>query len=402
MATVVQPYVNLLDPEWYVDPFGAYRWLRDHDPVHWDPVQRIWGISRYQDLVDVEKDWKRYSSFDGSRPRSDQRDDTSMINRDDPDHQAQRSIVAREFTPRAVKRIEDQVRAVVTELIDEVAPQGGCEAVEALASRLPAIVIGDKLGYPRELWRDVRMWSEVTMHQAGQTPADGSAHGQAPAMQGAIGAFAAATMEIIAQRRADPKDDLISTWAHTEVDGRRWTDPEILSECLLLLDGGAETTRTVIGSIIRELALQPDQRQRLLDEPSLLERTAVEEFIRWVTPISNMRRTVREDHVLHGKELHAGDEVLLLYGAANRDERVFDDPERFDVARGHNHHVAFGFGAHFCLGASLARLEIRVMFEELLRRIPDWRLAPGAEPRIMPATFARAYDAVPIEFTPAR
>jgi cytochrome P450 family 142 subfamily A polypeptide 1 len=134
----------------------------------------------------------------------------------------------------------------------------------------------------------------------------------------------------------------------------------------------------------------------------VLGDTAVEEFIRWVTPILNMRRTVTEDHELHGKQLHQGDEVLLMYSSGNRDERVFDDPERFDVTREHNHHVAFGFGTHFCLGASLARLEIRVMFEELLRRIPDWRLAPGAEPRILPATFARAYDAVPIEFTPGR
>jgi cytochrome P450 family 142 subfamily A polypeptide 1 len=402
MGTVVTPYINLLDPEWYVDPFEAYRWLRDHDPIHWDPVQRIWGVSRYHDVVDVEKDTRRYSSFDGSRPRTDQRADRSMINLDDPEHQRQRSLVAREFTPRAVKRIEEQVRGVVTELIDDVAAAGTCEAVDALASRLPAIVIGDKLGYPRELWRDVRMWSEVTMHQAGQTPADGSPNGQSPESGAAIASFAAATMAIIAERRAEPKADLISTWIHSEVDGRPWTDAEILSECLLLLDGGAETTRTVIGSIIRELALQPDQRQRLLDQPELLERTAVDEFIRWVTPISNMRRTVREDHERDGKELHAGDEVLLLYGAANRDDRVFDDPERFDVARPGNHHVAFGFGSHFCLGASLARLEIRVMFEELLRRIPDWRLVPGTEPTIMPATFARSYDAVHIEFTPSR
>ena len=240
------------------------------------------------------------------------------------------------------------------------------------------------------------------MHQAGQTPADGSPNTQSPESGAAIGSFAAATMAIIAERRAEPRADLISTWVQSETDGRPWTDAEIMSECLLLLDGGAETTRTVIGSIIRELALQPDQRQRLIDQPELLERTAVDEFIRWVTPISNMRRTVTEDHERDGKELRAGDEVLLLYGAANRDDRVFDDPERFDVARPGNHHVAFGFGAHFCLGASLARLEIRVMFEELLRRIPEWRLVPGTEPRIMPATFARAYDAVHIEFTPSR
>ena len=394
--------VNLLDPEWYVDPFEAYRWLRDHSPVHWDPVQRMWGISRHADILLVEKDTKRYSSFDGSRPHTDQRADTSMINMDDPVHQQQRMLVARRFTPRAVRSHEDRVRAVVTELIDEVAPKGSCEAVEALASRLPAIVIGDYLGYPRELWPLVRKWSEETMYQAGQTPADGHIPELRDQMSEAILEFSMETLKVIAERRAEPQDDLISVWCHSERDGRPWTDEEVLQETILVLDGGAETTRTVIGSIMVELARRPDQRQKLLDDPTLLQGPAVEEFIRWVTPISNMRRTVQEDHELHGQQLHEGDEVLLLYGAANRDDRAFDDPESFIVDRPHNHHVAFGFGTHFCLGASLARLEIRVFFEELLRRIPDWRLAPGADPRILPATFTRGYDAVEIEFTPAQ
>jgi cytochrome P450 family 142 subfamily A polypeptide 1 len=169
------------------------------------------------------------------------------------------------------------------------------------------------------------------------------------------------------------------------------------AELLLVIDGGAETTRTVIASIVRELALQPDQHDRVRADPSLLSGPAVEEFIRWVSPISNMRRTVTVDHDVQGLALHAGDEVVLLYGAANRDDRVLDDPERFDVGREHNHHVAFGWGTHFCLGAALARLELRVIFEELLRRLPRWRLA-GPEPRIVSGTFARAYDAVRVEW----
>jgi cytochrome P450 family 142 subfamily A polypeptide 1 len=406
MTATDAPTINLLDPRFYVDPYGAYRWLRDNDPVFWDPIHRIWGISRYDDVVAIEKDTARYSSLYGSRPRADQRDDTSMINKDDPQHQRQRMLVARQFTPRAVKQIEADVRRAVTALIDDVAPVGACDAVQALASPLPAIVIGDKLGYPRELWPKVREWSEVTMHESSQFPADGSPPARSPRMEAAMGEFATVTLDLIAKRRADPQQDLISLWAHStstdEGDGRTWTDGEVLSECILLLDGGAETTRTVIGSIIRELALQPEQRQILLDRPDVLADTAIEEFIRWVTPILNMRRTVTETHELHGKTLNEGDEVLLMYSSANRDDRAFDDPERFDVTRAHNHHVAFGFGTHFCLGASLARLEIRVMFEELLRRMPDWRLAPGTDPQIMPATFARAYDAVPIEFTPSR
>ena len=168
-----------------------------------------------------------------------------------------------------------------------------------------------------------------------------------------------------------------------------------------MLNGGAETTRTVIGSMIRELALQPDQRQLLLDRPELVSTSAVEEFIRWVTPVLNMRRTVTVDHELHGQQLHEGDEILLLYGAANRDPSAFDDPDVLDVARANKRHVAFGFGTHFCLGAHVARLEIRVMFEEMLQRIPHWELVDPDEPKIMPASFARAYDRIPIRFTPS-
>lgn len=402
MTATEAPYVNLLDPEFYVDPWEAYRWLRVNDPVHWDPVHRIWGISRYEDIIEVEKNWKRYTSIDGSRPAIDQRDDTSMINRDDPEHQQQRMLVARQFTPRAVKQIEDKIRTIVNELIDEIADAGRCEAIEALASPLPAILIGDKLGFPRELWPKLREWSEVTMYESGQNPPDGSPAPISEPSMNAIMEFSMATMELIARRREEPQDDLISIWATTEVDGRLWTDGEIISECLLLLDGGAETTRTVIGSVIRELALRPDQRQILIDRPEVLAETGVEEFIRWVTPILNMRRTATEDHEFRGKKIAKGDQLLLMYASANRDEEVFDDPDDFDVERQHNHHVAFGFGTHFCLGSSLARIEIRVMFEELLRRIPDWQLVPGSESKILGATFTRAYDRVDIEFSQKR
>jgi len=213
-----------------------------------------------------------------------------------------------------------------------------------------------------------------------------------------IGEFATTTIGLIEARRAEPRDDLLSVWAHTP----GWDVKHILDETILLLDGGAETTRTVIGSMIRELARQPDQRRILAERPGLLATTAVEEFIRWVSPLSNMRRTATADHDRHGQRIRAGDEVLLLYGAANRDPRAFPDPDILDVTRPHNRHLAFGAGTHLCLGAHLARLEIRVLFEEMLRRMPDWELACPDEPRIVPATFARAYDRIRITFTPSR
>ena len=389
------PYVNLLDPQFYVDPWEAYAWLRDEAPVFWDPVQELWAVSRHEDLLAVEKQGHRYSSFDGSRPHIDLRTDESMINLDDPVHQAQRNLVARQFTPRAVRDHEDHVRQVVTEILDLVTPLGECEAVEAIASRLPAMMIGELLGYPPELWERVRFWSEQVMYLAGQTSPAGPPHETPAELAPVFMEFTQTTLALIEDRRAEPRDDLISRWVHAE----GWDTQKVLSETILVLNGGAETTRTVTGTMIRDLSLHPEQRQFLLDEPELLSTTAIEEFIRWVSPVLNMRRTVTEEHELHGERLRVGDQLLLLYPAANRDPRAFEQPDVLDVRRVDNRHVAFGFGTHFCLGAHLARLELRVMFEELLRRIPDWELVDPDEPQILPATFARAYDQVRIRFT---
>jgi cholest-4-en-3-one 26-monooxygenase len=391
-----QPYVNVLDPRFYVDPWQGYAWLRDEAPVFWDPAQRLWAISRYDDVVAVERDGRRYSSFRGSRPHLDQRADQSMINLDDPAHQAQRNLVARRFTPRGVRNHEQRVRGVVTRILDEVAPGGECEAIEAIASRLPAMVIGELLGYPPELWERVRFWSERVMLLAGQTSPTGPPHVSDPGLLPVMQEWAEITVALIEDRRVEPRDDLISLWVHA--DG--WDVKHVLDETVLVLDGGAETTRTVIGSMIRELAMRPEQRQLLIEQPELLSSTAVEEFIRWVSPVLNMRRTATEDHELGGQPISAGDELLMLYASANRDPRAFERPDVLDVTRDHNRHVAFGFGTHFCLGAHLARLEIRIMFEELLRRLPDWELIDPAEPQILPASFARAFDSIRIRFTP--
>jgi cytochrome P450 family 142 subfamily A polypeptide 1 len=389
--------INVLDPEFYVDPWEAYRWLQDEAPVFWDPIQRLWVISRYEDVRSVEKDGEKFSSFSGSRPHIDQRNDQSMINMDDPAHQTQRSLVLRRFTPRSIRGHEERVREIVTRILDEVVPLGECEAIEAIASRLPAMMIGDLLGYPHDLWERVRYWSEQIMLLAGQTSPDGPPHVTHPGIVPVITEFMEVTTELINARRSEPRDDLISIWTQTG-----WDTKHVLDETILLLDGGAETTRTVIGSMIRDLALDPDQRRILIDRPELLATTAVEEFIRWVSPVLNMRRTATDDLEWHGQHIQAGDEILLLYGAANRDPRAFTNPDVLDVTRPHNRHVAFGFGTHVCLGAHLARLEIVVMFEELLRRLPDWELIDPEEPKIMPATFARAYDNIRIRFTPTR
>lgn len=390
--------INVLDPRLYVNPWEAYRWLRDEAPIYWDPIQKLWAVSRYDDVRDIGKDAVLYSSSAGSRPYLDQREDMAMVNVDDPQHRYQRRLVSGQFTPRAMREHEGHVRAVVTEILDAVLPLGECEAIEAIASRLPAIVISDLLGYPRELWERVRYWSERTTLLSGLTSPDGPPHAEHPGIAPVMREFADTTVALIKERLAEPRQDLISVWAHAS----GWDIKRILDEAILVIEGGAETTRTVIGSMIRELALRPDQRRILLERPGLLAKTGVEEFIRWVSPLLNTRRTATTDHGLHGQHIHAGDQILLLYAAANRDPRVFQQPDVLDVARPDNGHLAFGSGTHLCLGAHLARLEIRVMTEELLRRMPDWELTDPGEPRIVPNTLTRGYDRIHIRFTPAQ
>ena len=395
-STPVTP-LNILDPYLYAgDPRPAYRWLRDEAPVYWDPVNRIWGISRHEDVLSVERDTARYSSARGSRPLIDM--SASMINRDDPRHQQQRKLVSGRFSPRAVRRHSERVRAIATELIAPVVAKGAAEVVSELAAPLPTIVIAELLGFDRALWRKCMEWSERTMSAAGFRNDDPRQPAGSPA---AIGEFAAAFGELIEARRASPRDDLVSAWVHGAIGGEPLDVPEIIQEGLLLLDGGAETTRSVIGQTVWNLARFPDQREVLVADPPVIAATAVEEFIRYATPILNMRRTVTADHELHGQQLREGDQVLLMYGAANTDDRAFDEPDRFDVTRQPNHHVAFGFGTHFCLGANLARLELRVVFEELLRVLPGIRLVPGCKPEFAPGYFTRTLRELWVEFAPA-
>jgi cholest-4-en-3-one 26-monooxygenase len=396
-VTTIAP-VNILDPILYADdPGPAYRWLRDEAPAYWDPVNQIWGISRHRDVLAVERDTVRYSSASGSRPLIDM--SASMINRDDPGHQQQRKLVSGRFSPRAVRRHEERIRAAAAGLIDAIAAKGTADVVADLAAPLPAMVIADLLGFDQAWWPKCREWSERTMSAAGFRNDDPH---QPPGSPAAIGEFAAAFVELIETRRRDPRDDLVSAWVHGSVDGAPLDVPEIIQEGLLLLDGGAETTRSVIGQTVWNLARFPDQREILLTDPAVIAATAVEEFIRYATPVLNMRRTVTVSHELHGQQLRAGDQVLLMYGAANTDEREFSEPGRFDVTRRHNHHVAFGFGTHFCLGANLARLELRVLFEELLGRMPGFRLAPGPQPGFAPGYFTRTLKELWVEAGPAR
>jgi cytochrome P450 family 142 subfamily A polypeptide 1 len=390
-ALVEDGRLDLLDGELYAgDPEPVYAHLRAHRPVYWDGLNELWGISRHRDIVAIEKDPATWSNAGGYRPNIPA--DPSMIGVDDPLHAMRRRLVSRRFTPRAVTSHEELVRATVRELIDAVAPAGRAEVVAELASPLPAKMIGHLLGFPDDWWPKLVHWSTSTILLGGG-PRYATDEGIMSAAE-----FGNAALDLAEARRGCPADDLMSIWTRAEVAGRPLGDDDLASDALLLLDGGAETTRTVIANGVDTFIRHPDQRILLRDRPELLA-VAVEELIRWTTPVLNMCRVATRDAEVAGTAIRRGQQVVLMYGSANRDESVFDEPQRFDVTRDPNPHIAFGFGTHFCLGASLARLELRIMFEQLIARLDDWAWADDAGARRTPNAFVRGIESLPFTFS---
>jgi cholest-4-en-3-one 26-monooxygenase len=385
---------NLLDGTWYASqPFDDWAWMRRESPVHWDEQGQVWGLARHEDVLAVEKDPKRFSSKRAPRPHGDPL--PMMISMDDPDHQRRRSLVNRGFTPRRIGELEDKVAELSRRIVDRVAASGSCDAVWDLAARLPLLVIADLLGFQEEHYDDLLRWSDDMMLATDLDPSPELADGGLRAMLG----FRELQLGVIEDRRANPRDDLISVLCAAEVDGHRLDDESIVQETLLLLIGGDETTRHVITGGLLALMAHPDQQGWLAEDLDRLP-VAVEELLRWVSPIKNMARTVTQDLELRGRQLHEGDQVILLYPSANRDEDVFDRPDTLDLGRDPNPHLAFGFGPHFCLGASLARLELRVMFREVLTRLPDLELAGDDPLPYRASNFITGPEAMPVRFTP--
>jgi cytochrome P450 family 142 subfamily A polypeptide 1 len=380
---------NLLDRSFYAgDPYPMYAWMRAHEPVYHDPETGLWALTRHADVVWAERSTAMLSSASGSRPgRMPQ---PSMIDSDDPVHTRRRRLVSKGFTPRRVADHEAHLREVVAGLIDEVAPLGSCDLVADLAAPLPMRMIAELLGVPPSDGPSLQHWSDQLI-----SGADDPSYRTEAVMTAALewGRYAD---RIIGERRESPVEDLVSILV--QEDGL--SHEELIGETLLLLVGGNETTRNVISGGMEALMRHPDQMERLVSDPAAVP-LAVEECLRWVTPIINMARTAVIDVTVGEVTIPAGEQVLLLYASANRDEAVFDSPEEFDIARSPNNHVSFGFGTHFCLGAALARLEIKVMFEELLRRLPDITLESPDEPVARtPSSFIRGIPSMPVVFTP--
>lgn len=394
--------LDILDGDFYVnDPYSRYAWLRANSPCHWDDINELWVLTRYDDIVAVEKDKRRFISSDrtkgGYRPNIPA--DQSIIGTDDPLHLARRSLVARRFTPRAVQRWRDHIAGTVDGLLGPVIEQGRAEIVNELAAPLPAKMIGLLLGFDADLWPKLQHWSEATIALGGG-PRYQTMEGQK-----AVGEFRSACSELYATRQGCPANDVMSRWVEAEsegdgqVGGSAFGLSQIMSDCLLVLDGGAETTRTVIARTLLDLADRPEAWSALKAGADI--ETAVEEFIRWVTPIHTMCRTATADVELGDQVVRKGQQVVMMYPSANRDSTHFANPEVYDVTRTPNNHIAFGFGTHFCLGAALARLEIRIFFERLLQRVERIERIEGAPQVEMPNSFVHGLREAHLAFTPA-
>jgi cholest-4-en-3-one 26-monooxygenase len=388
--------IDLMSGEFFGnDPYPAFAWMRHHAPVFHDDANDLWALARYDDVKAAGTDTATFSSAGGIRPKFPGL--PMMIDLDAPEHVRRRKLVSAGFTPRRVQAMEAQVRAVCDEVIDQVCEQGSCDFVRDIAAPLPLNVIGDMLGVAREDRSDLLRWSEDMLGSQGAADPSGL-----EAAAQAFEEYSAYMERVLADRRRTGADgDLVGILTHAEIDGDRLDQLSLIHETLLILIGGDETTRHVISGGMLALFEHPAQRERLQADPGTLP-AAVEEMLRWVTPIKDMVRTTTREVELRGERIGEGAEIMLLYPSANRDDSVFDNADAFVSERAVNPHLAFGFGAHFCLGNQLARLELRVMFERLFARLPDLALAaPGPLPH-RPSNFISGLESMPVTFTPAR
>jgi cytochrome P450 len=401
--------IDVTDSKLYDDPWDSYRWLRDHDPVHWDELNELWVVSRHEDVSHVSRHPELYCSSKGVRPKLAA--PMSVIAMDDPEHTQQRRLINKGFTPRRVRELTDHIRELSQEIVAEIASQGEIDFVRDFAIHVPLIVIAELVGLDPEMRDRLYQWSDDMMAGDGHDQ-PGDPVGEKAAI--AFGEYTTLCQELIEERREVPKDDLISVLTGAFDSGEllaldpelagdgpvdlEMEDLELLMFLVLLVVAGNETTRNALSGGLVAFSDFPEERDRLIAHPELMDH-AVDEIVRYVSPVLSFTRTVTETHELHGRTLEEGQMVLMLYQSANRDERVFDDPDQFRIDRDPNPHVGFGIGTHYCLGANLARAEIRVVFEELFARLPDIRVPEGHEVERGDSSLVLAIQRLPAVFT---
>ncbi len=381
------------DAEVIADPYPVYRELRANAPALWSREANSWVLSRYDDVSAALADPATYSSASGIFPTPPGVDMTKLflpmlIMSDPPRHTQLRQIASRAFTPRRIAALEPHIKTLVKDLLDQTPETGKWDFVSGFAGPLPAIVIADMLGVPRDDRDQFREWSTTLVQSNPVRGEFGAGLDAAAALYEYFTAF-------LAERRAHPQDDLMTALVQAEVNGEYLSEEELLGFCLLLLVAGHETTTNLLSNSAVVLAQNPDVRQQLADDPGLLP-AAVEELLRYDSPVQGLARTLTAPVDLHGESMQTGDTVLLLFGSANRDDHAFPHADRFDVNRQPERQVAFGHGIHFCLGASLARLEARIALQILLARHPDWEVDLDAAVRLHSGPI-RGYISLPMQ-----
>jgi len=394
MTTTI-PDVDFTDGNFYADDAAAreaYRWMRANQPIFRDRNGQA-AATTYQAVLDAERNPELFSNTGGIRPETP--GIPYMIEMDDPSHLLRRKLVNAGFTR---KRVMDKVPSIGTlcdTLIDSVCERGECDFVRDIAAPLPMAVIGDMLGVLPEDRALLLKWSDDLVTGLSSSIDEVTAQ----AVMEAFAGYTAFTMDIIAKRRTEPTDDLFSILVNAEVEGQRMSDDEIVMETLLILIGGDETTRHTLSGGTEQLLRHRDQWEALVADPSRLPM-AIEEMLRWTSPVKNMCRTLTADTTFHGTDMRKDEKIMLMFESANFDESQFGDPENFRIDRNPNGHMAFGFGSHFCLGNQLARLELSMMTSRVLERLPDLRLVNDAPVPLRPANFVSGPEAMPVVFTP--
>ena len=383
-----RPEIQLLSPDFYANFDELTEWMRQEAPLYWDDDTGIWGAASHELVSMMSREWHTFCSGKGSRPESSV---PSMINFDAPEHTKRRRLVGNGFTPRRVADHEPYLREKVTQLIDSVIDKGSCDIVADIATPLPMYMIGELMGLPEEDNDTLLHWSDI-FATGGETIALAD-------VQMAVIGWNDYIMKKVNERRGKDGQDLVSLIVNAEWEGESLSDVDIMFETMLVLVGGDETTRHVISAGTAALLQNPDQLALLKNDMSLLP-SAIEEMLRWASPIRNMNRTATKDVIVNGMQIRENDRVLLLYPSANRDAKVFDNPHSFDITRTPNDHVAFGaYGRHHCLGAPLARLELKILFEEMLNRFDNLQLATDQPLISRRGNFVLGLNEVPVTFT---
>lgn len=413
--------IDLADPDLHLrnEQVEIFRRLRQEAPVHWNESRGdfapFWSLTKYEDVIRVSRNPQLFSSEQGiSIPPAVTEEQPTyammgkmLIVMDPPRHVRLRRLVNKGFTPRAVSMLDGEIRRITRDLLDGVAARGSCDFVVDVAAQLPLAVICSMMGVPD---RDRDLMFRLTNKVLGAadpeyqedlpegvlrgTPEASRATGMGGVM-GMMGYFAEAVKELRAGRRGE---DITSILVEAEVDGEKLSDEEIMMFCFLLIVAGNETTRNAISGGMRAFSEFPDQRAKLIANPGLID-SAVEEIIRYVSPVAHMTRVANADTEIRGQAIKAGERVCMWYQSANRDEEMFADGDRFDITRTPNEHIAFGIGEHFCLGAGFARLELKVMFEELFARLPDAAVSGPVER--LRSNFIGGIKHLPVSFRPS-